>query len=98
MLNNDFSIASADALAARISGQAVDVRGRIAQGWRLAFGVEPMKAQVDAAASFVAGQSAALAAIAAPDGKKPDKATAESRALATFCQALFASNRFLYVD
>lgn len=98
MLNDDFSIASADALAARITRAESNVRAQIALAWRLVFGVEATQAQITAAGSFLTGQQANLAAAAGPDGKKPDNATAQSQALATFCQALFASNRFLYVD
>jgi hypothetical protein len=98
MLNDDFAFATADALAARISRAKPDLPARIALGWRLAFGVEPTPAQVAAAQSFVTEQRTSLAAAASSGGKKPDGATVENQALATYCQALFASNRFLYVD
>ena len=43
------------------------------------------------------GQSEALFRAAAAEGRKPALAT-EQLALETFCQALLASNSFLYVD
>lgn len=98
MLNDEFSTASASALAARISREKPDPRARIALGWRLAFATESTPEQLTAAQVFLTEQQANLTATSKPDGKKPEPPSAEIQALTTFCQALFASNRFLYVD
>jgi hypothetical protein len=97
MLNDRFTLDSAEALSQRAGEGAVKLRARIARAWTLAYGTEPETSQVDHFEAFVNGQSRALLLSATADGKKPAFST-EARALATFCQALLASNRFLYVD
>jgi mono/diheme cytochrome c family protein len=91
-----------------------DTRSRILRAWELAYGVDPTSAEIDRAAAFIAAEATAFESTSptttAPNAAAPSKVkkkdptpavpppSAADRALATFCQALLMSNRFLYVD
>jgi hypothetical protein len=91
-----------------------DPRAQIARAWELAYGAGPTPAEIDRAAAFVADQTRAFESASSPPppaknagaptrvkGKAaapPPPASPADRALASFCQALLMSNRFLYVD
>ena len=71
----------------------------------LAYLREPSEKELAGALAFLAAAADAFrnqpAPAAAPPKKgekAPEPPSAEARALAAFCQALLASNRFLYVD
>lgn len=105
LLNGEFVAHQSEAFAARVVRDAgPDLTAQVARAWRLAYGPPPSAAQLTAARTFVAEQTAIFRAVpppAPPKGKgaKPaESPSAETRAMASFCQALFASNRFLYVD
>ncbi|MBO0697532.1 MAG: PSD1 domain-containing protein [Zavarzinella sp.] len=104
LLNNEFTLAQAAHFADRVKREAgTNPRDQIARAWELAYGVEPTSAEIDKAVGFVAGQaklfeSAPLPAPAKAKGKVEAPPAPADRALATFCQALLMSNRFLYVD
>jgi hypothetical protein len=97
LLNDAFVLQSADALAQRAGPATGATASRIGRAWAHAFGVEPPEAQRERFTAYVVDQSRALFVAAAAEGKKPGGST-EDRALATYCQALLASNQFLYVD
>jgi hypothetical protein len=61
-----------------------------ATAWRLALGREPNKSELEASLDFVKKQKEKRAA--------RDEKDAEKLALADFCQAIFASNEFIYID
>lgn len=95
MMNSEFIVQQAEAFAMRVAHEAGDdPRARIQVAWRLALALEPRPEEVESAAHFLASQQEDFAA-SAKAGKKVDPA---HQALATFCQALFSSNAFLYVD
>jgi mono/diheme cytochrome c family protein len=97
LMNNDFVLEQSQALAERVIREAgEEARGRVRRAWRLALATEPSDADVEAAARFVAAQQAELAA--EPKDDNSELPPAETRALASLCQALFSSNAFLYVD
>jgi hypothetical protein len=59
--------------------------------WRLAYAATPSEAEVGEALAFLGDQRERFAGVKA-------KVPPERQALASFCQALLSSNRFLYVD
>ena len=77
-------------------------RYRADRAWRLAYGSEPTTGQAAAGVAFLREQTAAFRKLPTPQtpkgGKPAAPRAADQRALATFCQALLGSNRFLYVD
>ncbi|MCC7418813.1 MAG: PSD1 domain-containing protein [Planctomycetaceae bacterium] len=62
-----------------------------AQAWRLAFGREPTRDELERSLKFLGMQLKTLAAT----GQSPDR---ELQAMTDFCQALLGANGFLYVD
>ena len=97
-LLNDADVRATAAALARRSGSAHEsLSCRLEHAWTLAFGKAPEASQLELFQAYVTGQSEALFRAAAAEGRKPALAT-EQLALETFCQALLASNSFLYVD
>ncbi len=95
MMNSDFAVEYSDLFATRLSNEAGEgIRDQITLGWRLAFGTAPSVEDISAAEQFVEQQRQVLQAF--PPDTKPEDASRQ--ALATFCQALLSSNRFLYVE
>lgn len=91
MMNNDFVVDQSEQLADRAAREAgSEPKAQLHRAWRLALAEEPSREQLDSALAFVSAQRADFAA-----SKEKDPAR---RALATFCQVLFGSNAFLYVD
>lgn len=76
----------------RAAGQAPDAQVRMA--WQLVFARPPSEHDVAGAVDFIEQQQAEFLKSTA----KPDGLDANSLALASFCQALLGSNRFLYVE
>ncbi len=104
LMNSEFMMAESVAFADRLQREAgADPRAQVVRAWRLAFAAEPNAAQIQAAEQFLAEQTRYFQANPpAPNraGKKnpAPKLSPTQRALTVFCQALFSSNRFLYVD
>ena len=76
---------------------------QVKRAWALAYGREPTEKELTGAVAFLKDQAAAFRKLPAPPApkagaKQPEPPTAETRALTALCQAIFASNRFLYVD
>jgi hypothetical protein len=89
MLNSEFARARAKALAARLAREAGDdSHKQLALAYRLACGRAPLKDEAAACEKFLAKQREAHA-------KEKD---ADARAWADLCQAILASNAFLYVE
>jgi hypothetical protein len=97
MLNDRSLLDAAEALSRRAKEESSDLRSRLARAWSLAYGTPPEPARLDSLVAFVDDQSRVLFLTATAAGRKPAFST-EERAIATLCQALLASNRFLYVD
>jgi len=104
LMNDSFLVEQSLAMARRLEEDApFDRPAQVREGWSLLFGVEPTGAELGRALEFVAQQAADLRQRppAPVQSNKPPEAAAddpESRALASWCQALMSSNRFLYVD
>lgn len=85
MMNNSFVIQQAELLANRVRERAgTDPAAQVTLAWRTVFGHRPTEIDVQSGVEF----------LTQPDETPEIQATA----LNHFCQALFCSNRFLYVD
>jgi hypothetical protein len=94
-MNSDFAVNNAARFARRARREAgSDAKAQVDRAWRLAFGRSPTSAQLSAALEYLSEQSDHYRQAK----KKKTKTSPEQQALATFCQALLSSNRFLYVD
>jgi hypothetical protein len=81
--------------AERVRKEAgADPKAQVALAWRLAYAAEPTADELEGATSFLARQSAHFAA----QKRVPADPEPNVQAIASFCQALLGSNRFLYVD
>lgn len=104
MLNDPFVIDTARALAERLRREAPgDLRAQVERAWRILFAAGPSERDVELALVHVAEQGETLrprlAAPAAKEGQPPPpQPDAALEALASYCQVLLASNRFLTVD
>ena len=98
MMNNDLVIREADRFAIRIQGLVGDApAAQVTAAWGFAFGQQPTSGQVAASVTFLAEQTQQIAARIPADQVSKEPPAAQ-QALANFCQALFSSNAFLYVD
>jgi len=89
VLNSEFVMARAEAMAARLERSAGDdTREKIDQAFLLACSRLPSKQERRVAEKFLAKQPATY----------PGLADAQGRAWRDFCQMLLASNAFLYVE
>jgi hypothetical protein len=64
----------------------------------LAFAQEPIADEVIDALSFLIAQQQHLQSSATPPAEGETPVDTSRQALASFCQALMASNRFLYIE
>jgi hypothetical protein len=99
LMNSDFVLENAKLLAARLVAEAgADQTAQIQLAWQLAFNRAPSSEEQQAAQDFFTEQIANFSAVPTKEtdpAKKPDPLV---WARTTFCQALFSSNEFLYVD
>lgn len=104
LLNDTFVAEQSLAFAQRLMADSPgDLERQIERAWRLAFGTAPTREETDRSMIYLAGQTERLrarAAEAAKPGTKepptgPDPMT---QSLASLCQALLGSNRFLHID
>lgn len=111
LMNDTFILENARRLADRLHAEAPDDEAsRIRQAWRLLFGQDPSESDTARALAYLKEQSAGLAAYHAAnpvptpptkDGKtvdQPPPPDPAREALASLCQVLYSSNRFLYVE
>jgi hypothetical protein len=95
LMNSAFVVEQADYLAKRVRAEAgSDVRKQAALAWQLVFGVPDAVPEVDSLAAYLTEQAKVLKGTNA--AAKPEEL--ERRALASLCQVLLGSNRFLYVE
>jgi len=108
MLNGPFVVARSRAMAERVVRETGDDPTRqVARAWLLATGRPATTEETLSALAMLDAQALTLLAAtapppaggaAAPADSASAVAAARSAALATLCQALVSSNRFLYVD
>ncbi len=106
LLNDSFvaeqSLRFADRLMAQIGlGGAAAI---VCEAWMIAFGEEPSPEELRRAEEYLTEQTAQLrqhfagSEESVTGGSSIDDAKAQRLALASFCQALLGSSRFLYID
>jgi hypothetical protein len=104
LMNDQFVLERAGDLAERLRREKPGgARDQVALLWRLLFAAEPTNDEMQRSLVYLAEQTETLRAVAA--AKKDEKTKAQSpapdpslQALASLCQALLGSNRFLYLD
>ena len=101
LMNDGFIINAATQLAERLRREHVgDARGQLTAAWHLLYGSAPSDSELRNALSFLAEQSETLRARAAqvPPKKDAPPVDPQLQALASLCQTLLSTNRFLYVE
>ncbi len=101
MMNNSDVLELSERFATRVAREVGDdPNSQAKHAWRLAFGVDPSNDEIAQAVGLIVEerqhfeqQRAAL-----PPEKQNSAGDPKHHALALYCQALFSSNRFLYVD
>ncbi|MDB6138819.1 MAG: Protein of unknown function (DUF1553)/Protein of unknown function (DUF1549)/Planctomycete [Verrucomicrobiaceae bacterium] len=101
MMNDTFILDNARRLAERLQAEAPgDPRAQVAHAWSLLFGRPAAEADLTQSLAYLDQQTQALAEYHhgiqhAKDAPKPNP---PQEALASLCQILFSSNRFLYIE
>jgi hypothetical protein len=101
LMNDDFVLNTSRTLAARLREEAPgDARAQIARAWRILFSRLPSENDVLRSLAYLAEQTENLRSNdrgipRAKDAPLPDP---QLDALASYCQILYSSNRFLYVE
>jgi hypothetical protein len=98
MMNNELVIREAARFAERTRTMTGDdLAAQVTNAWWTVFGRPPTAEQVSSSVTFLADQTQQIAA-RIPVDQVAKEAPAAQQALASFCQALFSANAFLYVD
>ena len=106
MMNNEVILTLAERFAARVLRDVgSDPSAQMAHAWTLAFGTPPDANELLAGVTLLESQrkhfqqvTESTAANAKPNETVSTAVSPEHQALSLLCQALFSSNRFLYVD
>jgi len=99
LMNSDFVLGAARQLADRLNvTSGADVNERIRLAWQLLFGRAPREDELQSASRFITDELARLTAAAEAISDPKQKPDPNQWAWTAFCQALFGSNEFLYVD
>ncbi len=94
MMNSQFVIEQASQLALRVMAETGgDSAAQTARAWERCFGVKPDAKENAALVDYLAQQKKLI-----PLGKGATPESVSLQALASLCQTLLESNRFLYVD
>ncbi len=95
LMNSDFVLTQSRSLAQRAIAECGDNRAQqVRLAFRLALSIDPNDSDLESALAFVASQERELSRQERDDKSPPVPVSA----LASLCQALFSSNRFLYID
>lgn len=98
MMNSDFALTASRDFATRLEKESVDPVERIRRAFLLAYGRPATEADIAAAQGFLAEQQANFSQVAAKEADASKRIDPAHWALASFCQAIFSSNEFLYVE
>lgn len=101
LMNDTFVVNAATSLADRLRREhAGSARKQTARAWKLLFGKEPSDAETRDMLLFLAEQSETLRAraTAKPLKKGETAPDPQLQALASLCQTLLSTNRFLYIE
>jgi hypothetical protein len=93
LLNGEWALARANALASRLERSSSDDRDRILIAYRLAFGRHPEPNELEDAIAFLVRQTH----LAERAAERP-RLAAHHAAFVDFCHVLFNSNEFFYID
>ncbi len=95
MMNSDFALEYSERFARRLQAEAAgSVKEQLRRGWQLALGRTPLAEELAAAEKFLAMQQQALQ----ESSEEKETAVLQFQALASFCQVLISSSRFVYVE
>lgn len=101
MMNDTFILENARRLAERIRKERPgDRTAQLHQAWRVLYGKTPTESEISRSLAYLDQQTSSLsdyfsAQPTPKEGAKPDPAV---EAMASLCQILYSSNRFLYVE
>jgi len=101
LMNDNFVLDTAHTLAERLRKEAPgDARGQIAKAWNILYGCAPKDTDLLRSLAYLAEQTEAIRVYdqnlkPAKDTPPPDP---QLEALASLCQVLYSSNRFLYIE
>lgn len=99
LMNSDFVVEGSKLLAEQVRREFPnDVSAQWRAAWSRVFGRLPTADETRGAEQFLAAQQAAFTARAAQEPDVAKKIDPVLWTLLTFCQALYSSNEFLYVD
>lgn len=105
MLNDTFVLGTAESLAARLRAeQPGNLRAQLQSAWRLLTAHEPSEQALTEGLIHIAEQAESLrqfhaaAAAATPPAEGAQPPDPQAEAVASYCQVLLCSSRFLYVD
>jgi hypothetical protein len=101
LLNDEFMVAQAEEMANRLFREATTTDARIRLTYRLLFAGEPTEADLKTCRTFIETQVKYYRDNGDTKWKetvKKEPRASEQRALASLCQTLLCSNRFLYID
>ncbi|MEP6670094.1 MAG: PSD1 and planctomycete cytochrome C domain-containing protein [Chthoniobacter sp.] len=104
LMNDNFVLDVAHTLALRLRKEEPgDARGQIVRAWRILYGRDPQETDLLRSLAYLAEQTEAVRAYQgglppAKDPKAEPPADPQLEALASLCQVLYSSNRFLYIE
>ncbi|MBX3742482.1 MAG: PSD1 domain-containing protein [Akkermansiaceae bacterium] len=101
MMNDVFILENSRRLAERLEAKAPgNIRGQLEQAWELLFLGKPTEEELQKCEVYLKDQSVALAEYHQKNPPKKDapQSNASLEAMASLCQILYSSNRFLYIE
>ncbi len=101
MMNDTFILENAKRLADRLQAEAPnDTTAQLRHAWRILYGTPPSASEISLSLDYLREQTAALSSYFHDlQGKKGEvKPDPGREAMASLCQILYSSNRFLYIE
>jgi mono/diheme cytochrome c family protein len=101
LMNDTFVLQAAKLLAGRLRKESPgDARAQIVRAWRILYSQDPNETELLRSLAYVAEQTESLRTFLAktPPAKDAPPADPPLDALASLCQVLLGSNRFLYLE
>ncbi|MDR3406528.1 MAG: DUF1549 domain-containing protein [Chthoniobacter sp.] len=104
LMNDNFVLDISRTLATRLRKEEPgNARGQIVKAWRILYGRDPQETDLMRSLAYLAEQTEAVRAYEgtlppAKDPKAEPPADPQLEALASLCQVLYSSNRFLYIE
>jgi hypothetical protein len=101
LMNDGWVVELAERISQRVWDEGGDAKGRMKLAFELTFGHEPTEKEITVSQAFWDGQTELFRGdteAAWQEKMKQDPEAATRRGLASLCQMLVASNRFLYLE